>query len=218
MEFFSNFDLLNIVFHSGCRLIDIFSSCISIHNTNHSFNESKATHYKKLDEIILESSSDPKTVVIISDISIKNNIAFFISHIHFFDNTLKKTLYHAINVMPMEAKLFTIQCNINQIVQIQHALYIIVIANTIHTAKKIFDPSIYLYQQQTIAISKDLRVFFSKHKNKTIEFWDFSNNKWYLHTVVDKETRKFNLVPLYPTVCYIITTSENRTNSKGDEC
>ena len=50
-----------------------------------------------------------------------------------------------------------------------------------------------------IAISKDLRAFFSIHEDNTIDFWDCPNDKWHLHAVVNKETRKFNLVPLYPS-------------------
>ena len=61
-------------------------------------------------------------------------------------------------------------CNHLLLIQIQHILYIIVIIDIIHAAKKIFDFSVYLYQQQMIAIFKDLRAFFSKHKNNIIEF------------------------------------------------
>jgi len=42
-------------------------------------------------------------------------------------------------------------------------------------------------------------VFFSKHKNNTIVFWDYPNNEWIPHKAVDKETKCFNLVPLYPS-------------------
>jgi len=48
-----------------------------------------------------------------------------------------------------------------------------------------------------IAISKDMRAFFSIQENNTIEFWDCPNEKLYLHAAVNKEIRKFNLVPLY---------------------
>ena len=47
----------------------------------------------------------------------------------------------------------------------------------------------YLYQLQLIIISKDLRVFFNKHLDNSIEFWDCSSNEnWYFHTLVDKDT------------------------------
>ena len=196
---FSTFDPLNVDLHPGHRLIDTFSSCIFLYNTDRSFNESKATYCKKPNEIILESSLDPRIVVIVSDTSIKNNIASSISHIHSFNNLLKKTLHHAINVTPTEAELFAIRCNINQVVQMQNVSCIIVITDAIHAAKKIFNPSMHLHQQQTIVISKDLRVFFSKHEDNTIEFWDCPNGKWHLHVLVDKKIRILNLVPLYPS-------------------
>ena len=52
----------------------------------------------------------------------------------------------------------------------QDISYIIVITGTIYIAEKIFDSSIYPHQQQLIAISKELRAFFSKYADNTIEF------------------------------------------------
>ena len=43
---------------------------------------SKVAHIYKLDKYVLNTSTDPKSVVIISDASIKNNIDIFITHIH----------------------------------------------------------------------------------------------------------------------------------------
>ena len=110
---FSTFDFMNIVLHLGCKLINIFSSHISIHNTNCSFNKNKVTHCKKLNKIILKLLSDLRIVVIILDMSIKNSI---ISHIHSFNNLLKEILHYAVNIILTEAKLFIIRCSINQIV------------------------------------------------------------------------------------------------------
>jgi len=62
-----------------------------------------------------------------------------------------------------------------------------------------------------ITISKDLREFFSKYKENTIEVLDYSNDKWHIHTAVDKETRKFNLVSLY-------SSKELWDYSKEEEC
>ena len=64
----------------------------------------------------------------------------------------------------------------------------------------IFNPSIHPYQQQSIAILKDLRFLFNKHPSNIIEFWDcLCNAKWPLHTLVDKDTKKFNLIPISPS-------------------
>ena len=100
---FSSFDSLNDIFHPGHRLIDNFSSYFSV--ADHTSNESKTTHCKRLDKIIIELSLNPRTVAVISDMSIQNNVTTSIAHIHSFNNLLKKTLYHTINVTLTEADL-----------------------------------------------------------------------------------------------------------------
>ena len=116
-------------------------------NVNRNSNKSKEAHCKKLYEIVLESSLDPKIVIVIIDTSIKNNITFSISHVYSFSNPLKKTLYHTVNVPSTEAELFAIRCRINQAVQMQDISHIIVITDAIHAMEKIFDPSMYTHQQ-----------------------------------------------------------------------
>jgi len=138
---------LNSEFHPGCRLIDIFSSHIFFHNANHNSNESKTAYCKKLDKIIFKLLSDLKSVIIATDASIKNNITTSIAHIHSFNNSLKKTLHHAVKITPIKAELFAIRYEINQAVQTQDIFCIIVITDTIYTAKKIIDSSIYPYQK-----------------------------------------------------------------------
>jgi len=47
-------------------------------------------------------------------------------------------------------------------------------------------------------ISGELRKFFDKDYNNTMEFWNCpSQCKWSLHNIVDKETRNFYLIPNY---------------------
>ena len=71
--------------------------------------------------------------------------------------------------------------------------------DSIHAAKKIFDFSVDPYQLQLVLISQDLREFFKKGNNHCIEFWDCpSNQRWYLHNIVDKEAKKFNMLPIFP--------------------
>ena len=47
--------------------------------------------------------------LIITDVSIKNNIATSISHIYIQNKPITKTLYHTVNIISTEAKLFTIR-------------------------------------------------------------------------------------------------------------
>lgn len=54
-----------------------------------------------------------KTVIVISDASIKNNIATFIAHVCSDQNIVAKIIHHAVNVKSTKAKLFVIKCRIN---------------------------------------------------------------------------------------------------------
>ena len=165
-----------------------------------------------IDNIAINVSLCSNSIIVISDASIRNNITTSIAHIYSHSNPVKKTLYHAISITSTEAKLFAIRCGINQAVQFPKVSHIIVITNSIYTAHQIFDLSIHLYQQQSIAISKDLCLFFNKQPLNTIEFWDCpSNSKWPLHILADKEMKKNSISHHYSHAKHhgILTRSKN---------
>ena len=81
-------------------------------------------------------------------------------------------IYHTVNITITEVELFAIRCGISQAVQIMDGFYIIIITDSIHSAHWIFDSFIHFYQQQSIAILKDLRLFSNKQPSNIIEFWD----------------------------------------------
>ena len=109
---FLSFDSLNKEFYLENRLVDSFSNCFSCHKADYSSEGSKSHHCSLLDNIMLNTSSNLSIVIVVSDTSIKNNVNISIAHIHSFSNPLKKTLYHAINVISTEAELFAIRCGI----------------------------------------------------------------------------------------------------------
>ena len=62
----------------------------------------------------------------------------------------------------------------------------------------IFDLLSHPYQLQSIVIVQVLRTFFEKNTYNSIKFWDCpSNTKWIHHLVVDKETKRYNLKPIF---------------------
>jgi len=65
--------------------------------------------------------------VVVSDASIKNQVATFIAHVHTHNNPI-------INVTSTEAELFIIKCDINQATQMANINHIIVITNSLHVA------------------------------------------------------------------------------------
>ena len=194
---FLSFNPLNSEFSPSLRVIDNFSDHISYNL----FNKGKniKSHAQLLNKMVLEFSSSSSVAIIASDASIKNNVAISTAHIHTHDKLLIKTIHHVVNVTSMEVELFAIRCSINQATCINNISKIIIITDSIHIVKRIFDPSIHPFQVQLAAILSDLCYFFNCYTNNSIKFWECpSCLKWHLHNEVDKETKMFKSLPLYP--------------------
>jgi len=194
-EFFPSFSIFNDEFNPGKCIIDIFSDCYSFHPCTLNIKK----HMKNLKETTIRASSDPFLSIIVLNASIKNQVATSISHIHFFNKLIIKTLHRSTNVTTVETELFTIRCGINQAVADPSIKHIVVITNSLHIARKIFDSSTHPYQIHSVAISSELREFFSKGSLNHIKFWDCSSKQqWTLHQMVDKETKNLVSVPSLP--------------------
>jgi len=115
----------------------VIESLILILNTFLFFNKYISHNIKssvqELDKIILESSNNPSSALVITDASI-NNVATSIAHIYVCDRPITKTLHHATNITSMEAELFAIRYSINQATANCDVFKIIVITDSIHTA------------------------------------------------------------------------------------
>ena len=193
-EFLSSFSPFNHEFSLGNWLKDTFLDCLSFY----SYSRNIKSYIKNLDNITFEAFSDPFSVVIISNTSIKNHVATLILHIYLYDKLIIKTIHWAINITITETKLFAICCSINQAIGISNVKCIVIITNFIYATRKIFDLSMHPYQIYYTAIFQELRVFFMKNVNNCIKFWDCpSKLKWPLHSLVDNNTRSFNSTPNY---------------------
>ena len=167
---FPSFDSLCSEFSPGDRLIDIFASHIYFHSMDRKNKENRKAHICKLNTIIFKTFKDSRTSVIVSDTSIKNQVAILIAHIYTHNSLVVKTIYYTVNVMSTEAKLFAIRCGINKATSISNINQIIIITDLLHTAKRIFNSSIHPYQSQSFLILRELREFLIKDQNNSIEF------------------------------------------------
>jgi len=107
--------------------VDTFLDCFSIHSVNQKDFNAKITYYNKLNSIYENSLIDQNTILIISDPSVKNNVATLVLHIYRGQDIIAKTIHHAINVTSTEAELFAIRCSINHTTQIQDIVHIIIV-------------------------------------------------------------------------------------------
>jgi len=77
--------------------------------------------------------------------------------------------------------------------------HIIIITDSLHASRKIFNSLLHSYQIDSAAISWKLRSFFLKNSNNHIKFWDCSSKQnWLLHLIVDKDSKSFNSVFIFP--------------------
>jgi len=142
-EFFPSFSFFNEEFKPGSQLTDLFLDHFSFHSCLSCVKK----HIEKLDEIVLRALSNPSSTIIVSDASIKNHVVTLISHIYFFSKPVIKTIYKAINITTTKAELFAIQCGINQAVTNFNTNHIVIITNSLHATKRIFNSSVHLLSQ-----------------------------------------------------------------------
>ena len=184
-EVFLAFDPINPKFHPGNRTVDLFPNCFSFHLFSRSSDYSFKSHIQQLNTLAIESSSSLSDTLVITDTSVKNNVASSIVHIHVFNKPVVKTLHHTINVTFSEAEFFAIRCGINHAILSQETSKIIVVTDSIHIAKKIFNPFSHMLQKQAASILSELREFFNRYPTNTIEFWECpSKSNWHLHKAV----------------------------------
>jgi len=159
-EVFPSFDLLNPEFTPGVRIIDCFSNWFSFHLFSKSNDQQFKSCIQQLNNLAIESSNTPSNALVVMDTSVKNNITSSITHIHVCNKPIIKMLHYAINVTSSEAEFFAIRCGINQATHLHGISKIIVVMDSIHAAKNIFNPSSHPLQKHVAFILNDLREFF----------------------------------------------------------
>jgi len=142
---FSFFDSLNKENFSDFYLVNTFSNYFSFHSVNWKDSNILTTYCNRLENIYENSLINQDIILIISDISIKNNVATLVSYIHRDQEIIAKSVHYIMNITSIEAKLFIIRYRINHTIYLQDITCITIITDTIPDTKHIFNMSIYLY-------------------------------------------------------------------------
>jgi len=90
---FLSFDLFSSEFSFRDRLIDIFSSHFSSYFTNRKSKESTKIYIHKLNKITFQVLVNSKSVVIILDTSIKNQVTILIVHVYTYNSFIIKIIH-----------------------------------------------------------------------------------------------------------------------------
>ena len=195
-DIFPSFNPLHQEFTPGHCISDKFSDCFSFNLVDKKEKNNICT--QELDNLVLQNSLSSSTLVV-TDASIKDNITTSVAHVHQANSPLIKTVHHAVFITSSEAKLFTIRCGINQAWNKDNISKIIVITDSIHSAKCIFDSLLHPLQSHSAAILSELRLFFNKSQDNSIEFWECpSHLKWRFYKDVDKDSKSFKPTPIFP--------------------
>ena len=206
---FPSFAPLHQEFTPGQRILDKFSDCFSFNLVDK--KEKDNIHAQELDKLVLQNSL-PSSALIVTGTSIKDNIATSVVHVHQANSPLIKTVHHAVFITSSEAELFTMRYGINQACNKDNISKIVVITDSIHSAKHIFDSSLHPLQSYSAAILSELQLFFNKSQDNSIEFWECpSCLKWRFHKDVNKDSKSFKPTPIFP--CKISWDFCKKTNS-----
>ena len=112
-EVFPFFDFLNLELFLECKIINSFSSCFLFYSFNKYSNDSLILYLHKLNEMTIAFLENLLYTLVITNISIKNNMVISIFHVYIYNKPIIKTLYHTVNINSMKAELFTIRYSIN---------------------------------------------------------------------------------------------------------
>jgi len=198
-EVFPFFDLINLELFPGHIIIDSYANHFSFHFFTKWVSHNIKPRVQELDKITIELLDDPSIALIVTDASVKNNVTTSIAYIHVQDKPIMKTFHHTLNIMSTKAELIAIRCGINQATSIDNISKIIIVMDSIHTVKKIFNLSSHPFQKHAVSILKELCSFFYRHPENHIKFWECSSYcNWHLHKVVNIETKSLRPTPIFP--------------------
>jgi len=194
---FSSFSPLHLELFLGSRIVNNFLDQFSFNLANKEKNNKLC--FQQLNKMVLQSSSSLFMAIVVTDASIKNDITTSISHVHFINHPLTKIVHHVAFIISTEAELFAIRYRINQACNKENVSKIIIITNSIHAARKIFNSKSHPYQIYTMAILSELHYFFAISQENSIKFWECSSRlNWRLYKAIDKDSKSFNPLPTYP--------------------
>ena len=200
-------------FSLGSRVVDHFSSRISFYSPSSLSDEDLFYHLQNLDHVFKSSQTLFYSTTVIANGEVKkSHVATAVTYI-WSDNSIIQCLQvNSINVTSVEAKLMAIHLGLIPAMDKKNIHDIIVITNSITTAKKIFESRSNPLQNIYIPVISAVNSFFRKGSRNKIQFWFCpSKAKWPKHQLIDDQVKADNCTPVFPS-------KESHLFSRKKEC
>ena len=196
----------------GHRLLDNFPDCISFHPCDHSKESFHRLHLKALDHLCQRASTDPSTLVVVTDASViplRNMQTISATHFWRLGKQVSSSKAPAGRTTALDAELFAIRLGVTKVTSF-NVKHIILITDSLSAARRAVDLAVHSGQAHSLAIICALRQFFTESPDQLIDFWDCpSNAQWSLyHLVHDNITKTRISAGLHP---WLTTSRLSRT-------
>jgi len=194
------YNLLFSLFSPGSRVVDHFSSRFSFHSLPSLSNEDLFHYLWNLNQAFRSSQTSSHNITIIADGGIKKSqVATVVAYIWTDNSIIQHLQVNLINVTSIEAELMAIRLGLIPAIEKENIHDIIIITDSIATAKKIFESKtdpLHMFIPVTSAIDS----FFRKDDRNKIQFWFCpSKAKWPKHKLVDNQVKADNHAPIFPS-------------------
>jgi len=158
----------------GYRLLDNFPDRVFFYPCDRSNESFRTSHLRALDWLHHETSSDPSTLVVVTDASIispRNMQA--VSTAHFWRLGVQVSLSKAPagQATVLDAELFAIRLGVAKATSF-NIKHIILITDSLSAARRAVDASVHLDQAHSLSVVYALREFLTQHPDTSIDFWD----------------------------------------------
>jgi len=184
------FDLLHPEIRLGCRLLDNFPDYVSFYLCDRSNGHTRKLQFDALDRLCYEASSNPSTLVVITDASVippRNMQAVSVVHFWRLGEQVSSSKVPAGQATALDAELFAIQLGAVKATSFD-VKCIVIITDSLAAARRAIDASVYSGQAHSLAIVQALRGFFTNCPDRSIHFWDCpSKAQWSLHFLAHED-------------------------------
>ena len=216
------FNPLYPLFSPSSKIVNYFSSRISFYFPSSLSDKDLHQHLQSLNLAFRSSQINSNSIAVIANRGIKKSyIAIAVAHVWSDNSIVKQLQVYSINDISIEAKLMAIHTSLISAMEINNIHDIIVITDSITTARKILESKVDPLQNMFISLASAIKTFLSKDDRNKIHFWYCpSKAEWPKHQLVNNQVKASICIPTFSSkVLYFFSKKKNIiTFSANSKC